>query len=351
MPRPVTRAASRLFAALLPLLVLLAVAPPEAGAAETPAGHAARPPKARVLCHLEGSRIIESSGLVDHGPLLFTTNDSGDGPYLYGVAKATGRTVVTTTYSSDRPTDVEALAPGGHGSVWVGDIGDNTARRSSIAVYHVREHGLPEQVNAPRYTLSYPDGPHNAETLLASPSTGRLYVVTKALTGGTVYAAPTHLEAGHRNQLRRVTDVPGLITDGAFLPDGRHVVLRTYGTATVYTFPGFEALGTFRLPAQRQGEGLAVSARGTLYLSSEGRATPILEVALPVGVATRADAPAATGLGPSPSSPPATMLRQHRHAGPRSTNRLLWIGVAAVVAAVAVWVLITFALPRSRRRQ
>ena len=349
---------SRLASALLVGVVLAVSAPSaawgESGGFETlapqpaAASLAPRPPKARVLCELRNPRIIESSGLVDHGPLLFTTNDSGDGAYLYGVTKAGCRTAVITTYSSDRPTDVEALAPGPHGSVWAGDIGDNQARRSSVAVYQVREKGLPRKEDAKRYTLVYPDGPHNAETLLASPDTGRLYVVTKAFLGGTVYAAPAQLSAAHANQLRKVAEVPGLITDGAFLPDGRHLLLRTYGTATLFTFPGFQPLGTVRLPRQRQGEGLAVSPRGHVYLSSEGQGAPLLEVALPDSLARQADAPAADQLGPRPSPPPSSVMR-HRPPPQRDTGLVVWAAGGLLALALLGWVLVTFALPRSRR--
>jgi hypothetical protein len=352
-----SRLASALLVAVAVLLPVLVAAPAAAdGGLETlaapapqqPKTLALRPPESRVLCRLHNPRIIESSGLVDQGPLLFTTNDSGDGPYLYGVTKAGCRTAVITTYASGSPSDVEALAPGPHGSVWVGDIGDNQARRDSVAVYHVRENGLPRQVNAPRYPLVYPDGPHNAETLLASPETDRLYVVTKTFFGGTVYAAPTRLSADHVNRLRKVAAVPGLVTDGAFMPDGHHVLLRTYGTATLFSFPGFRPLGTVRLPHQRQGEGLAVSPSGQLYLSSEGLEAPVLEVALPDTLARKADAPAADQLGPKPSPPPAAVMR-HRPPAQDDLGWLIWVAVGVLALAVAVWSVVTFALPRSRR--
>ena len=49
------------------------------------------------------------------------------------------------------------------------------------------------------YDLTYPDGPANAETLLAHPESGRLFVATKSVFGGTLYAAPAAL-AGGRDQ-------------------------------------------------------------------------------------------------------------------------------------------------------
>ena len=71
----------------------------------------------------------------------------------------------------------------------------------------------------------------------------------------------------------------GLVTDGTFFPDGRHVLLRTYGTASVYTFPGFAPAGTVTLPPQPQGEGISVvgGTAGCWSLARGSRAT-VLQV-------------------------------------------------------------------------
>ena len=68
--------------------------------------------------------------------LVVTTNDSGDTGRLFTVDPRTGQTTKVTQWSDD-PTDVEALAPAGDGLVWVGDIGDNTARRDSVSVISI----------------------------------------------------------------------------------------------------------------------------------------------------------------------------------------------------------------------
>ena len=52
-----------------------------------------------------------------------------------------------------------------------------------------------------------------------------------------------------------------IATDGAFFPDGRHLVVRDYGRAVVYAFPVLEAVAEVDLPEQQQGEGIAVDAR------------------------------------------------------------------------------------------
>ena len=151
------------------------------------------------------------------------------------------------------------------------------ARSDSIAVFRVAPGGS----EAARFELTYPDGPRDAETLLAHPRTGRLFVVSKTVFGGTVYAAPRRIEPVVPNPMRAVAVVPGLLTDGAFLPDGRNVLLRGYADASLLSFPDFAVLGSFELPEQEQGEGVAIGDDGRILLSSEGRGAEVLEVKLP----------------------------------------------------------------------
>jgi hypothetical protein len=237
---------------------------------------------AEVVVTLRDEAVDESSGLVVRGERLFTVNDSGDGPYLYEVDLRTGETVGVTTFSDEDPVDVEALAPGTGEEVWVGDIGDNTRSRGSIRIHRLvpAEGGGP--VDATSYDLAYPDGPHDAETLLVHPRTERVLVVTKSFgRGGAVHRAPRRLEPGHLHRLERVATVPGMITDGTFLPDGGRVLLRTYGAAAVYSYPDFELLQDFELPPQEQGEAVAVGDDGRVYLTSEGALSDVLVLDLP----------------------------------------------------------------------
>src|SRR5690349_11218584 len=89
-------------------------------------------------------------------------------PFLLG-APATRKTVGTTVYD-DQATDVEALAPDGRGKVWVGDIGDNVESRSTVQVTRVPVGPGDTEVSVESFDLSYPDGPHDAETLLCDPT-------------------------------------------------------------------------------------------------------------------------------------------------------------------------------------
>lgn len=268
---------------------------------------AAQEVESAALFSFQDRRVTESSGLVDAGDVVHTVNDSGSDAELFTVDAATGETVRVTAYA-DEVEDVEALAPAPGGDVWVGDVGDNLERRDEVWVHRVSPGG---SAPAPRYGLGYPGGPRDAETLLAHPRTGRLFVVSKTVFGGVVYAAPRRLVEGEVHRLRPFARVPGLLTDGAFLPDGEHVLLRGYGAATLLTFPAFEVVGSFPLPRQRQGEGLSVGHDGRVLVSSEGVGEDVLEVELPaeLRVALRASpsasAPSGTASGPPAPSPPS----------------------------------------------
>jgi hypothetical protein len=237
---------------------------------------------AEVALTFQDEQIAESSGLVVRGDRVFTINDSGDGPYVYAVDRSSGETVAVTTFDDEDPEDLEAIAPGSGRSLWVGDIGDNQRSRGSVRVHRLVPSPTGGTVEARSFDLVYPDGAHDAETLLVHPRTEELLVVTKRpFIGGVVYRAPTPLREGELHQLQEVGAVSGMVTDGAFLPDGRHVVVRTVGGAAVYTYPGFDKVAEFALPVQDQGEGIAIGDDGRVYLSSEGELSDVLVMDLP----------------------------------------------------------------------
>ena len=246
------------------------------------------PVAAQDLLTFQDPEISESSGLVEvgrgPGSRVLTINDSGDGPVVYVVDPRTGRTVGRSTYDGDA-VDVEAITPGRGGTVWVGDIGDNGAVRAGVSTYRLPALSDGDrEVTSTRYDLAYRGGARDAETLLVHPVTGRLYVVSKGLFGGQVYAAPRRLSADRPNELRPVGDAPPIVTDGAFLPDGRHVVLRDYSRAYVLdtTRTPWKRVDSFELPDQPQGEGIAVRRGGrSLLISSEGVGEPVQVVPIP----------------------------------------------------------------------
>lgn len=267
--------------------------------------------------------IDESSGLVDRGTTMVTTNDSGDDAVLY-VIDGSGRTIGRTTYA-DEVEDVEALAPAG-ADVWAADIGDNNERRTSVQVYRVPVAPGDRTVSAPRYDLVYPDGPHDAESLLVGPD-GRLRIVSKGILGGSVYVAPKVLDPDGPNRLTRGPSVSVFATDAAIFPDGRHVVVRGYGTAVIATFPSFKPVAFITLPAQEQGEGISIGSNGRIRLSSEGENSDVLQIKLPADVKAKLKKQTSTGAPPVQIDDPAVER-------PSGRNWPLLLGGAAAVFLV-----------------
>src|SRR5215218_3302728 len=317
------------------VLAGLAITVPLAlGIAVTPS-----PPHGHRVFTFNDPVIVEASALVVHHGLFLTTNDSGDTGRVFAV-DGSGHTVGVTHWSTE-PTDTEALAPAGHGFVWVGDMGDNARRRSSIVLARVPAGRGERTVHPTTYRLGYPDGPTDAETLLRDPTSGRLYVASKNLFGGVLYAVPEHLDASRTNRMRAVGRVLPVATDGSFFPDGKHLIVRNYGSAVVYAWPSLEPVGSVELPQQRQGEGIAVADDRRVYVSSEGARTPVLEVTLPPSIRAAVRAEVSTGRVPSPSVPgtpgssrqtvPAAAEPVSRDAGPWLVGGLLGLLTLVVV--------------------
>jgi hypothetical protein len=287
--------------------------PAAAPEARAPYGQPAR------VATLEEKAVRESSGLAAsrRNPGLFWThNDSGDGPNLYAFDRE-GRRRGVWGVRGARAIDWEDMAAGpgpqpGRPYLYVGDIGDNDRRRAETVVYRVAE---PEVTPAdaqsdarePRETepaeairLRYPDGPHDAETLLVHPSSGDIYVVTKEVgrpAGVYKLAAARAAAPSAVNTLERVGEVmlPGLfggfLTGGDISPDGRRVVLCDYVGVYELSLSGegggagaFDGVWTktplwIDFGERRQGEAVAYGADGeSVFATSEKKPVPLIEV-------------------------------------------------------------------------
>ena len=262
------------------------------------------------LCTLLDQRISESSGIVAsaaYDDVLYTHNDSGDTARFFAITP-TCRTRATYVLPGVQARDWEDISRGPGDTLWLGDIGDNSAIRTlGILVHRVKEPALGGGVvrlASTAYRLRYPDGPHDAEALLVHPRTGQLLVVTKGFGGGQVFAAPLPLSASAPNVLRAVGRVPvPEVTGGDISPDGSRVVLRNYTAAYEWDVHGDDVAAALRgeptripLPRSPQGEGITYTRDGrSLIVSSEGVGSPLQELRRTATAATPAAQPAHRG--------------------------------------------------------
>jgi len=184
-------------------------------------------------------RLNELSGVVlsrRQPGVLWVHNDSGEGPTLYALSSA-GDLLAEVELSGAEAVDWEdiALGPGpteGVDYLYVGDIGDNRRRRSSVTIYRLAEPDvrggsgtLTLTHRADPLVLHYDKRPANAEALLVDPKDGAIYVITKDAGAAALYAEEDGV-------LRYVQPVDAgeeaLVTAADISADGQMIALRTY---------------------------------------------------------------------------------------------------------------------------
>lgn len=327
--------------------------------------------------------IEESSGVATSSrsaEWFFTHEDSG-APAQFSAVGVDGRLLATYTLPGVQARDWEDMARGpdehGNSSLWLGDIGDNSASRDGGLLVHRVPEPTPDlsrtdvrvTTSTPvSFRLRYDDGPRDAETLLVHPRTGRLYVVTKPLgVAPRVYAAPQVLDPDGPNLLSQVgavtlrrtgsTGGPGigslaqvLLTGGDIAPDGSRLALRTY--TDLYEWPLDDDVGAAvsaepavtPLPATLQGEGVAYTDDGsTLLLTSEGRAAPVHRIPAAELLGTAATSPSAAAGAPAGEG-------GTRERAPRAlVDRTAPVVAAALFVGLLGWWLVRRGRPRAPR--
>lgn len=245
----------------------------------------------------------ELSGLAAsrrHPGVLYAHNDSANTTVFFALDEG-GRLVAEVRLAGADSEDLEAIAigpcPAAASCIYLGDIGDNDRERVEYAVYVVPEpeslSASPVEVSATRFPFVYPDGPHNAETLVVEARSGRIFVVTK---GGeaVAYELPTPLVSGGPATLRRIGALPlpsaEPVTDGSFHPCGERLLVRTMDALYELVRPsggGLEVVFSaspipLPLPVEVKGEAVTYAHDGARYFSSGeavgGEAPPALSM-------------------------------------------------------------------------
>lgn len=267
----------------------------------------------RPLALLADGGVDESSGLAVSGrdpDLLWTINDSGHDPLLFATdraGRALGRAVVSGATNVDWEDLAAVPAPEGDPALVIGDIGDYARARDEIALYWMPEPAIDPAVLAPidellataaatRFPLVYPDGPHDAETLLIDPRGGEVLIVTKEELGrARIYRVPQPMTPDVLTTMEFVGPLPlpglpvgaGLVTGGAVTVTGDRVVIRSYRAAFEWDVGSGQSLveALQAVPVRRslagtgRGEAIAYASDGeTLLMTAEGSPCPLFEL-------------------------------------------------------------------------
>ena len=270
------------------------------------------PPKR--IAKINQPSVDESSGLAasrSNPGVYWTHNDSGGGPYIYAFdSTGAGRGVWRVTGATSRDWEDIAVGPGPKPNVnylYIGDIGNNSGRRTEVVIYRVPEPLIQpadaastkkkplatEPAEAIRF--SYHDQSNDAEALLVHPKKARIYIVTKTtFSNPEVYAADIPADTSVVTDLIRLgtVEVPsffgGIITGGAISPDGRRVALCDYFQGYEILLPDGNApfdriwkqpLKPVDIGKRHQGEAISYRLDGkALLMTSEGSPAPLIQI-------------------------------------------------------------------------
>ena len=252
----------------------------------TPLSNCRLPPE---LVRLPG--LAEASGVAAsrRTPGVFWAhNDSGEAVLVILDSKGAVKGRVRVTGASVDDWEDIAVGPCPQGScVYVADIGDNPGRRTHVTIYRTAEPAPSDAATAPvePFTASYPDGPHDAESLFVT-SDAQIYLVTKGSPGAVaVYRFPGPLKAGVKTRLERVgaplandeVEPGNRPTAADASPDGKLVAVRTTEWVAFYPAADFiagrfrEAFRTDLRPLDEpRGEGVTFAGDGAVVLVGEG---------------------------------------------------------------------------------
>jgi hypothetical protein len=232
--------------------------------------------------------------------VLYAHLDTGGGAILYATTTdgaALGEYTLSDLEQEDWEDMAVGIGPGGGQFVYFGDFGDNAAGgggggasadpRDEVQIFRVVEplvsveQAFTEQtVEWEVLRFTYPDGAHNAETLLVDPQTGDLVIVTKATGTVAAYRAPGDSPADAVSELQLVATFDigqgEEASAGDMSPSGDRVLLRTYNSLLIWERPRgasladvFAESGT-EIPSaeEARGEAVTFSADGSSWYSS-----------------------------------------------------------------------------------
>ena len=253
------------------------------------------------------SALTEGSGLVassKNARVLWTHND-GDRKKLYAM-DFFGRLLARYDFGLT-PLDMEdiAIGPGptsGQSYLYVGDLGAGSAlvqTRASVKIIRVIEPLVstttwesPPSIDltgVETFTLTYPDGSYDAETLMVDPLNADVYVLTKQNSTCRLYK--TNLNAAVNGSTSTLTFVRTVNFDessaGDISPDGSQIILRNEDGARIWNRGTGVSISTalggagtavpvIGRPTEPNGEAIAFLRDGGGYITvSEGVNSPL----------------------------------------------------------------------------
>lgn len=242
-------------------------------------------------CEISDERLGGLSGMAVRNGQTWVVNDRGAVLYrLEGCEVAESVPLAGRLAERDvELRDIEGLAAGPGGWLWLADTGGNNEERASVTFVGWRDADTPLQV----VTANYPEGVHDVEAVLVGHDQRVVLIGKTGEEVAPVFESEQSLRDGAVLPLTLRGNIalirpegvgPGarLVTDGAVSPFGVHAVLRTYTHAWEYDVVDLDLAGALLqgeprmvpLPPSQQGEAITYSSDG-LTLMAAGEGSPV----------------------------------------------------------------------------
>ncbi|MCB5229644.1 MAG: hypothetical protein GX122_05940 [Candidatus Cloacimonetes bacterium] len=195
---------------------------------------------------LENNEIDEASGIAashDTPGLLYTHNDSGGEPLVYvlnGLAMLAARLHLQDASNIDwEDIAVSPHPQTGNSCIWVGDIGDNKAKRNSVVVYRFEEPAITDTAiiitDYDRIHIQYDDGARDAEALFIDPLSGDICIISKREEAVGFYRVAYPYSLIQPNTAIKEATLPLTYVVAADIsPDGEKILVKTYSDIYLY---------------------------------------------------------------------------------------------------------------------
>lgn len=240
---------------------------------------------------VDDPELAEASGLASSlltPGILYTHNDSGGTPTVYTLNRrglVPARIKLKGVTNRDWEDIAVARDPRTQKPcVYVGDIGDNNARYSSVFVYRFEEIPLEDTLMSvsriDKYEIVYEDGPRDAEALLVDPRNGDICIISKREEQVGVYLVPYPQSTDKVNQAKKIATLPySWVTAADISPNGKYILVKTYTNIYRYKRSGSKTLAqafakkpkTMPYKLEQQGEAVAWDHKGKGYFTLSER--------------------------------------------------------------------------------
>lgn len=272
--------------------------------------------------HLPKKLLEEASGMAPslrQTGALWLNNDSGDTATLYLISnqgKELGRVLIKGCEAYDWE-DCASFSLQGDKWLMAADSGDNDRIRENPVLRFIREPAASE-LSAGKTTLaelawsihfSYPDGPHDCESVGVDAKNGLVYLVSKRTIPHRLYSLQLAPGKDSSQKAKFIGELAWLIPDEglnaaiptptgrfshqptglSFSQDGKMAALLTYGRVWLFEKEPMESWSESLLKegsaleknGLAQAEAVCVSADGkAIYVAGEGKNQPLLKFSL-----------------------------------------------------------------------